>query len=164
MRGQAASEYLITYGWALLVLFIVISFVLATGMLSPASLISEECNIGPTLPCIFQLYQDGSDLKLATNISNGFSYKIGIKDIKFTLEEDGREFIVQTSVLPVIESGGSARIDATLPNSSASKNSIKKIKVEVTYYSCALEVNPSCDPAAANHILSGRIIGRVGGD
>lgn len=162
MRGQAASEYLITYGWALLLLVVVIGVVLASGVFSPSYLISEECNIGPTLPCTFQFYQDGSDLKLMTNISNGFSYKIGIKEIKFTLVEDGREFTIQTSPLPVIESGDNTKIDAALSGfSSSSKNSIKKIKVNVIYYSCASEVNPSCTSTNANHVLSGRIIGRV---
>lgn len=162
MRGQAASEYLIVYGWALLLLAIVIGFILASGVFSPAYLISEECNLGPTLPCVFQLYQDGDDLKLVTNISNGFSYKIGIKSIKFTLDDTGTDFAIQSpSPLPQIESGNGAKIEGVITNAGAVKNSIKKIKVVVTYYSCAQEVNPTCIDSKASHVISGRIIGRV---
>lgn len=163
MRGQAAIEYVATYGWAIFFLLIVIGAILTSGILSPTYLISEECNIGPSLPCTFQLYTKGGDTKLLLNISNGFGYKIGIKkgDIKLSLPEEGLTFSNIAVAPSILESGGSATIAASLPGYEPAKGSIKKIRISVTYYSCAAEVNPNCDKNTAVHTLSGRIIGRV---
>lgn len=162
LRGQAAIEFLVTYGWAIFVLLIVVTFVLSSGMLSPSYFVSEECNIGPTLPCNFQLYKDGSDLKLIAGISNGFNYKIGIKSITFQMLDSENAFDVTTAMPLELESGQSQNINAVLKDIAPAAQSIKKINVQVVYYPCANEINPDCDPAKAEgYTISGKIIGRV---
>jgi hypothetical protein len=159
MRAQAAIEYLITYGWAILLLAVAVTLLLATGRFSLSSLIAEECNLGSTLPCNAQLYQAGDDLKLVVNISNGFSYKIGIKEVKFTLQDE--DISKTISPLDVIESGSSIKLNTTFPHVTVAKDSIKKVKVELTYYSCAPQENSECNSELANYVISGRIISRV---
>jgi len=50
MRGQAAMEYLMTYGWALLIIVIVFAALLYMGVLNPQARMQESC----TLPVGFQ--------------------------------------------------------------------------------------------------------------
>ena len=43
MKGQGAIEYLMTYGWALLVIVVVGAALYASGVLNPASYTSAKC-------------------------------------------------------------------------------------------------------------------------
>ncbi len=43
MRGQGAIEYLMTYGWALLVIVVVGAALYSAGVLNPASYVSSKC-------------------------------------------------------------------------------------------------------------------------
>jgi len=51
MRGQAAIEYLMTYGWALLILVVVIGVLFSMGVFNPQNYMSEECSFQPSLQC-----------------------------------------------------------------------------------------------------------------
>jgi hypothetical protein len=50
-KGQAMMEYLVTYGWALLALLIVVAVLLSSGVFSPNSFATQECTFQPDLPC-----------------------------------------------------------------------------------------------------------------
>ncbi|HHE36554.1 MAG TPA: hypothetical protein ENL16_01940 [Candidatus Woesearchaeota archaeon] len=50
-RGQAALEFLTTYGWAFLVILIMIGALAYFGILSPGRFLPERCNIGPEFTC-----------------------------------------------------------------------------------------------------------------
>lgn len=43
MKGQGAIEYLMTYGWALLVIVVVGAALYAAGVLNPASYVASKC-------------------------------------------------------------------------------------------------------------------------
>ncbi len=87
-------------------------------------------------------------------------------DFTANLTEDQKEFVI-TRVSPAadsaIDSGGSITLTGSLSPHTAAKNSIKKIKIETAYYSCAPEINKDCilDPTINVHTISGRIVGRV---
>ena len=150
-----------TYGWAILVLGIVLSLLFTSGIFTPSYLVSEECNLGPKILCNFVIYQDSGATKLAINATNGFGYKIKITGIDIYMPEEDKSFAIPTQEY-IAESGGSFVIEGKIADYTAAKNSIKKLKSEIEYYSCADEVNPACDAAVANkHKLTGRIIGRV---
>ncbi|MDO8553214.1 MAG: hypothetical protein Q7S22_00265 [Candidatus Micrarchaeota archaeon] len=161
LRGQAAIEYITTYGWALLVLVIIIAAIFSTGILSPSYLISEECTLGPNLPCNFQLYQEGTSLNITLNITNGFGYKINITDFTANLSEEQMYFVFGNLPQKGLESGDSVKLVGYINPYSSSKNSIKKIKSQVKYYSCAPEINMDCLLDNNEHIISGRIVGRI---
>ncbi len=161
LRGQAAVEYITTYGWALLVLVIILAAIFSTGILSPSYLVSEECTLGPNLPCNFQLYQDGTSLKLALNITNGFGYKINVTEFTANITEEQKYFVFSNLPQTGLESGDSVKLIGQITSYSSSKNSIKKIKAEVKYYACAPETNMECLLDNNVHVISGRIVGRV---
>jgi hypothetical protein len=52
MRGQAAMEFLMTYGWAILVVLIVIGALAYFGVLSPSNLLPEKCTFPVSLTCV----------------------------------------------------------------------------------------------------------------
>lgn len=51
-RGQAALEFLTTYGWAFLVILVMISALGYFGILNPDRFLPERCNVGPEFACV----------------------------------------------------------------------------------------------------------------
>jgi len=59
-KSQAAMEFLMTYGWALLVVLIAIAALAFFGLLNPARFLPEKCEIAPGLTCMgFTASTDG---------------------------------------------------------------------------------------------------------
>lgn len=50
-RGQAAMEFLMTYGWAILVVLVAIGALAYFGVLSPGRFLPSSCTIGPGIAC-----------------------------------------------------------------------------------------------------------------
>jgi hypothetical protein len=58
-KGQAALEYLITYGWGFLVIIVAIGALAYFGLLSPTRYIPARCEFGAQLECVdYQLSVD----------------------------------------------------------------------------------------------------------
>jgi uncharacterized protein (UPF0333 family) len=51
-KSQAAMEFLMTYGWALLVVLIVIAALAFFGLLNPSRFLPEKCEIAPGVTCM----------------------------------------------------------------------------------------------------------------
>jgi len=51
-RSQAALEFLTTYGWAFLVILIMISSLAYFGILNPSKLLPDRCNFGSEISCV----------------------------------------------------------------------------------------------------------------
>ena len=65
IRGQAAMEFLMTYGWAILVVLISIGALAYFGVLSPGRLLPASCRLGPGFAC--------GEFKVSTTDLNGTS-------------------------------------------------------------------------------------------
>ncbi|MBI2145009.1 hypothetical protein HYU18_01665 [Candidatus Woesearchaeota archaeon] len=50
-KGQAAMEFLMTYGWAILVVLVVIGALAYFGVLSPSTLLPEKCTFPVSVSC-----------------------------------------------------------------------------------------------------------------
>jgi hypothetical protein len=50
-RAQAAMEFLMTYGWAILVVLVAIGALAYFGVLSPARFLPESCTMAPGIGC-----------------------------------------------------------------------------------------------------------------
>lgn len=163
-KGQAAMEYIMTYGWALVALVAVIGAILATGAFNPSYLISEECTLQPDLGCTAHLlYKDGAgDYTLMFRVSNGLGYDILLGDVLVTTSS-GDEYTAYTSDLSgdLLEQGTSAVITMKLDGLEKSRGEIERMKVSVSYVSCAPEVNYECDSSGPEHTVSGRIVARI---
>ena len=51
IRAQAAMEFLMTYGWAILVVLVVIGALSYFGVLSPSTLLPEKCTFPVSISC-----------------------------------------------------------------------------------------------------------------
>jgi hypothetical protein len=55
-KAQAAMEFIMTYGWALLVIMVAVGALAYFGILSPQDVLPERCNFQQEFPCTqFQL-------------------------------------------------------------------------------------------------------------
>ena len=60
-KGQTAMEYLMTYGWAILVIMVVLAVLFYLGVLNPSSITPTICTIKPGFTCIsWKLYKNGT--------------------------------------------------------------------------------------------------------
>ncbi len=82
-RGQAALEFLTTYGWAFMVILVMIGALAYFGVINPTSFLPERCQLQGEFNCQdFQILSSSSTAKFyfLNNLGEG------IKDIKFTAE------------------------------------------------------------------------------
>ncbi len=129
-KGQAAMEYLMTYGWALLILVAVLSILYSFGIFNPQQYMSEECLFQPSLQCkSMSLKTDGS-FNLVLN--NGLGY--GIESTKYKLvvlsTNEEKSLPGQTLVGPNDEIIISAKFKDV---GRFRVGSLEKIKVTITY-------------------------------
>ena len=72
IRSQAALEFLTTYGWAFLVILVMIAALAYFGILNPSKLLPDRCNFGTEIECMDYQITSGSggsiDLRLKNNV------------------------------------------------------------------------------------------------
>jgi hypothetical protein len=166
-KGQAVMEYLMTYGWAIVALVLVIGALLATGAFNPSYLVSEECTLQPDLSCTGHvLYVENDDFILKFRISNGLGHDIkfeGSNVVKVTSNQE--EYFLDASDLGlaggVLEQGETVIAEVELGDIAGSVGDIKRMSVSLDYVSCAPEVNPECSEDEPVHTISGRIVARI---
>ncbi|HID73320.1 TPA: hypothetical protein EYP38_05250 [Candidatus Micrarchaeota archaeon] len=163
MRGQSAVEYVVTYGWAILALVIVVGVLLSSGILSPTYLISDECNAGTNLPCAFALFNEGGATQLSMEIHNGFPYQIHVERVNVTMPETGEVFVMEA--LPgdgYVDSGESLAVRGHFEGGELSEETYKRFTLGIVYASCARELlDPGDVCSDSYHTISGRLAGRV---
>ena len=81
-RGQAAMEFLMTYGWAILVVLIVIGALAYFGVLNPQQFLPQKCQFSTGLVCVDKQLTNDGVFKL--RISNGLGNAIDITGISIT--------------------------------------------------------------------------------
>ena len=78
-KSQAAMEFLMTYGWAILVVLAAIAALAYFGILSPEKFLPEKCILAPGLACV-QHKVTPTDTELI--ISNGFGRTIKVTNLQ----------------------------------------------------------------------------------
>ncbi|MEM3227507.1 MAG: hypothetical protein QXR58_02335 [Candidatus Micrarchaeaceae archaeon] len=79
VRAQSAMEYLMTYGWAILIISIVLGALAAMGLFNPSTYINSQCIFPAEFSCI-NSYMSTSGL-LSVNIEQSSSAPINITAI-----------------------------------------------------------------------------------
>jgi len=86
-RGQAALEFLTTYGWAFLVILIMIGALAYFGVLNPPSLLPSRCVFSPELACLEQeiIGDSGGDgilrFRVRNNVGSMASFEFNATEI-----------------------------------------------------------------------------------
>jgi len=84
--GQAALEYLMTYGWAVLVVLVVIGALSYFGVLNPATLLPEKCTLQISVNCVDHLIETSS---ITLILQNGAGRDMLIRDISASSDSLG---------------------------------------------------------------------------
>src|SRR3989338_1673421 len=85
LKSQAALEFLTTYGWAFLVILIMIGTLAYFGVLKPSRLLPDRCSVGPELECQdFQLSSTDNTIKL--RLKSNIGEPINIDSMKVSSE------------------------------------------------------------------------------
>ncbi len=77
-KGQAAMEFLMTYGWAILVVLAAIAALAYFGVLSPEKFLPEKCILQPGIACVSHKV---TPTAVTLIISNGLGRTITIDSI-----------------------------------------------------------------------------------
>lgn len=85
-RGQAALEFLTTYGWAFMVILVMIGALAYFGILSPDRFLPQRCNVGPEFSCdefvAIRVDEDfGGQTSLKVRFTNTLGQTIEVNDI-----------------------------------------------------------------------------------
>ena len=156
LLGQAAMEYLVTYGWALLILFVVVAYLLTSGAFSANSFAAQECVLQPDLSCSpFVLYKGDAGTVLKFTLTNGLGFPINVSSINYTTTGIGapgmRVYTVAVSS-STIPSGARMSFNQTFQDDpQPSVNDFRTIYVELSYSNC------KNSPCSASYVTSGRI-------
>lgn len=122
-KGQAAMEFLMTYGWAILVVLIVIGALAYFGVLNPQQFLPKKCQFAQGLVCQDHKLVDGGPLTL--QINNGLGNDITIFSFNFTAD-NGLVVCANNALNTNILAGAEENIVAAcLPMNAVSGSRIK---------------------------------------
>ena len=81
--GQSAIEFLMTYGWAILLIVIVISAFTYFGVLSPSRLLPNRCSFGPEISCEEFSFQAPATVKFRfkNNLGTSADFDISLESV-----------------------------------------------------------------------------------
>ena len=126
MKGQTALEYLITYGWAILVILVVLAVLWYYGVFNPAKWSGESVSEGSALKVVDKKLS-GTTLTLIFGDKTGG--QVNISKVDVTGDITG----TSGAITQVMQAGGqTGQITVTLTTSAAA-GSFYKFAVNTTY-------------------------------
>ncbi len=166
-RGQAAMEYLFTYGWAILAVVSAIAVLSWMGVFSASQFVSEQCTFQPDFPCtnhILAMQEEAQTAVLKFRISNGFGSQVRYTNFNATIDGnllEGAMFDAQgTELLPTDIIGQGAQTDFEISGISAQKGSVKEILTNLEYANCQTASDETCTDAS-KHSITGKIVAKA---
>jgi hypothetical protein len=97
MRAQTAAEFLVTYGWAILIISVIMVALFASGFFNPNNYASQQCILSSGFACLS--YFSGSDGSLLINIQQATSAPVNITAIGCSQNTIG-ESVTKTTFSP----------------------------------------------------------------
>ena len=142
-KSQAALEFLTTYGWAFLVILIMIGALTYFGILSPGKVLPSRCNFGSEFACLdYQISVTGNTFRL--RLKNSVGQPINIDASKITLGSEGATQYSCTLTTPLPITGWPAGniTDFTWNNCNSAAAGLivdekNKVLVTIKYYPTA---------------------------
>ena len=139
-KGQAAVEFLMTYGWMLFLLAFALAVLYYMNLLDVSTYITRnQCIMPHGLDCIdYKLY---TNHKMDLIVANGLSYAITLNNVSGDCYNDSLNINLQPA-------NGTTLI-LTCPNAPTGVGQS---------YSAAITVNYTIDRTGNSHVLSGKIM------
>lgn len=109
-KAQAAMEFLMTYGWAILVGLTVIGALSYFGVFSFQGMLPEKCELGSGLECVdYHMSEDSATLV----VQNTLGREITITKLSFTRKGESEVFCVSSFETVSVAAGATASITCT---------------------------------------------------
>ncbi len=131
-KSQAAIEFLATYGWAFLIILVVIGALSYFGVLSPSKLLPDRCNFGAEFGCVdYGIGSNGILLKLR----NGLGTSIYVDSVAASTEKS--QLSCSSGISGILWGKGEVK---TIPflcsfaNSDIIQGDKGKINLKITYH------------------------------
>ena len=142
-KSQAAMEFLMIYGWAILVVLVAIGALAYFGVLSPDRFLPAKCQLPAGISCTdFKVVASGAEEGVTVFLRNGLGFDM-----------TGVNIAIGTCTSPVaqtIKNGGTATFKAITCGLTSD-----------TRFSESLNVSYTNAVSGISHVVSGQIIGRV---
>jgi hypothetical protein len=175
-KGQAAMEFLMTYGWAILVVIAAIAALAYFGVLDPARLMPDRCQFPAGMDCIGKAAIDGglaapsADGTVTFALRNNIGFPVDVNNVEITdvpatctnYEISGdlgatwnpaaAPELLGTELVPPVTINNNARIQVRLSGCDAESGDKYQGSISVSY----VDSNTGLDQKAA-----GEIRGRV---
>lgn len=125
-KSQAALEFLMTYGWAILVVLVAVGALAYFGVLSPDKFLPAKCTLQSGLACIDH---KATATQLQVRVTNSLGYDLTVTDLK------AQQCTAQTGLSTSFANGASTTFTLTCVNSGSKYNgqfNISYTNVETT--------------------------------
>ncbi len=152
LRGQAATEFLVTYGWAIVIVLAIMAILYST-VFKPEFYVSERCDIAPGITCDnFALTKiDDKHVRLNFQAHNTMGFQINVTNIGLTLQDSKTGIFVTNNVnsMPdlspsLLNEGQSFDVTTTFVVSSIGvSGSLYKINFTMNFTNEAVSSKPS---------------------
>ncbi len=122
-KGQYSVEFLVTYGWVLLIVIIAVGTLIYFDVFKIDKYLPDECIFGPNVICEDMSIQKVSELRFDLNLKLRNSLERSIEPVNFTLMNEDRS-LVACNRLEVIcpHTGEDANWSAAGYNSELTEN------------------------------------------
>ena len=158
MRGQAMMEYLVTYGWAILMLVLVIGLLVSSGAFSANSFSVQECTFQPGLPCspyILYLNSTSDQTVLDFTLTNALGFPINVIGVNYTVTDLGasgyRTFAGDFTPVSLQQGDNTSFSQNFSGTPQPAPNNFKTLYASVSYMDCRNS------PCTGPYVASGRI-------
>ena len=138
MRGQAATEFFINYGWAIVIVLAIMAVLYST-VFKPEFYVAERCDIAPGITCDnFKLEKvDSGHVKLTLQAHNTMGFSINVTRINFTLNDpmggEGTNSSIVTVFGPLGDGDSFTAVPTFDVGSVAVSGTLYKIRFSATF-------------------------------
>jgi len=159
-KAQSSIEYLATYGWALLLMFLVIAFLVGSGVFSPSRFANEECTFQPNLPCTqyyAQAVEGRAQARISFNLTNTMGFPIAI--IGVNSDSEGVKSSCANCKRYLLQGESATFTFEPLTSREYYDNEMIKLKLSLQFRGCKGIDKNAClnDDTLAYYTTSGRI-------
>lgn len=130
-RGQAAMEFLMTYGWAILAAAVVIAALAAFGVFTPGKFVAARCTVSAPFGCTEHSASEATGL-ISMVLQNGAGEEVTVTSMNVT--NAGATVLCTANAVSTIIADG-ATVTKTIACSGTGFAQGKKVKgdIEITY-------------------------------
>ncbi|VVB58471.1 Uncharacterised protein [Candidatus Anstonella stagnisolia] len=154
-------EYLVTYGWALLALLVVLVALVSSGIFSASHFIFEECNFQPNLACSpYILYSSETASTLQFSVRNGLGFPIKFTNVNVSFASGQTPQAAVTAPASIVQDGEKYDVKINFA-SPLPRGSQQTLYVQLFYVNCMSASAADCSGTSGEYTTSGRVVANV---